>query len=551
MPNSKIPLVETKNLFASFDEHIRDDFNERILFSAPFGAGKSTFLKNYFGGQDDMIVLKLYPVNYAIAQNQDVFELIKYDLLYELLSQYPDDIQLEKEEYSWLLLSQMFVMHHMKADFPLKLILKAAKAITGAPVPEKEAVDEITKLLTDFSEFKGKMETSELAKLNAYVRSFRDKTGHAHEADHITELIISMLERVKAKKHETINAKKAEAETDTSEEETAPKEKDVRTILLIDDLDRLDPDHVFRLFNVFSAHYEEITESNKFGFDKIIFVCDVNNIQQMFHHRYGIGVEFNGYIDKFYSSEVFKFDINLYLKQSLKTLLLARNDFFRFYPDKNVDKTYVERFRLDKHDGFYDLFSYVLNQLIDAGEIRIRNFQRFQFYALPNASFKFLRRDWHLAFYPLLVLISNLERFFARPADVEKALEQAYRRYPTDYRLVTEVSRSRGDSDAESHYLIQYAMPFLLDPVHIFERDFEKDNDYMFTLKNEYDQNLYVSYQIKEDFQKDFTWIELGRITTSIEPNEEGKVDQPAVYKPNPFLFLYLAYKNIKMRKFI
>jgi len=545
MPISKIPIIETKSLSAVFDEHIRDDFNERILFSAPFGAGKSTFLKNYFVAQDDMVVLKLYPVNYAIAQNQDVFELIKYDLLYELLSQYPDDIQLEKEEYSWLLLSQMFVMHHMKADLPLKLILKAAKAVTGAPVPEKEAVDEVTKLLSDFSEFKGKMETSELAQLNAYVRSFRDKTGHAHEADHITELIISMLERVKAKKQQVINAEK-------EEEETEANEKPVRTILLIDDLDRLDPDHVFRLFNVFSAHYEEVTESNKFGFDKIIFVCDVNNVQQMFHHRYGIGVEFNGYIDKFYSSEVFKFDITRYLKESLKSLLLARDDFFRYFPDKSqLDRTFHDRFRLDKHDGFYDLVSYVINQLIDAGDIRIRNFQRFQYYALPNTYFKYLRHDWHLVFYPLMVLVYNLERFFARPADMEKALEHAWRTYPSDYRLVTEVSRNRGDSDSEAHYLMQHAMPFLLDPVHVFERDFEQDKDYLFTLKNEYDQNLYVNYRIKEDFLKDYTRIELGRITLSVEPSEDGKIDHPAVYRPNPFLFLYLAYKNIKAHKFL
>ena len=82
-------------------------------------------------------------------------------------------------------------------------------------------------------------------------------------------------------------------------------ENKVTTVLLIDDLDRLDPEHVFRLFNIFSAHYDDVTESNKFGFDKIIFVCDINNIQQMFNHRYGINVEFNGYIDKFYSSEIF------------------------------------------------------------------------------------------------------------------------------------------------------------------------------------------------------------------------------------------------------
>jgi len=58
MPIEKIPTIATKNLDESFNEHIRDDFNERILFSAPFGAGKSTFLKQFFDRHDDLIVLK-------------------------------------------------------------------------------------------------------------------------------------------------------------------------------------------------------------------------------------------------------------------------------------------------------------------------------------------------------------------------------------------------------------------------------------------------------------------------------------------------------------
>ena len=38
---------------------------------------------------------------------------------------------------------------------------------------------------------------------------------------------------------------------------------------------------------------------NKFGFDKIIVVCDYNNIQSLFHCRYGHDADFSGYIDKF------------------------------------------------------------------------------------------------------------------------------------------------------------------------------------------------------------------------------------------------------------
>ncbi|MCO5949521.1 P-loop NTPase fold protein [Mucilaginibacter flavidus] len=531
MPIAKIPIVTTKSLDESFDEHIRDDFNERILFSAPFGAGKSTFLKNYFNLNDDFIVLKLFPVNYSIAQNQDVFELIKYDLLYELLSKYPEDIQLEQEQYSWLLISQMFLLHRMKIDMPLKLILKAAGALTGAPIPEKETIDGITNAIGEFSEFKGKMNKTELDQLNQYIQSFKNKTGHVHESDGITELIINMLGRVKTAKI------------------GKDKERKVSTVLLIDDLDRLDPEHVFRLFNVFSAHYDEVTESNKFGFDKIVFVCDVNNIQQMFSHRYGISVEFNGYIDKFYSSEIFKFDITQYLKESLKPLILSRYDLRRYFPGENsLDNSFVQQYRLDKYDGFYGLIAYVLNSLIDLHEIRIRNFQRFKFFALPNSTFTYTHRQQHAVFYPLLVLVNNLERFFSRPADLERAFKTLSQQYPSDYGIVTE--GKRGEYDDMANVLIRYALPFSLSPNQILEGNFERDKQYTFQFKNEHGQELFIVCTIGEEFRREYKWVNFSRCTLSGELiNDQNQ--NPAVIKPNPYWFLYNAYKNIKANKFI
>jgi hypothetical protein len=531
MPIEKIPTVATKSLDQSFDEHIRDDFNERILFSAPFGAGKSTFLKHYFDSHDDFVVLKLFPVNYSIAQNQDVFELIKYDLLYELLSKYPDDVQLEQEQYSWLLISQMFLLHRMKIDLPLKLMLKAAGAVTGTPIPEKETIDGITAAIGEFSDFKGKMNTTEWDQLNKYIQSFKNKTGHVHESDDITELIINMLERVKTAKI-----------GDDSE-------KKVTTVLLIDDLDRLDPEHVFRLFNVFSAHYDDVTETNKFGFDKIVFVCDVNNVQQMFRHRYGISVEFNGYIDKFYSSDIFKFDITQYLKESLKPLLMSRYNLRRFFPEENsLDNYFVDLYRLDKHDGFYGLVAYVINGLIDLQQIRIRNFQRFKFFAIPSSTFS--SRNWYAVFYPLLVLVNNLERFFARPSDLEMAFEMLYKQYPSDYRLITDVKRGRGDYDDMADVVMRYALPFVLNPKQILEGDNERDKQYTFPYKNEHGQELFIVYTIGEDFRRDYTWVNYSRCTLSGELTED-KNENPAVVKPNPFWFLYHAYKNIKANKYI
>jgi hypothetical protein len=93
-----------------------------------------------------------------------------------------------------------------------------------------------------------------------------------------------------------------------------------KNVLIIEDFDRLDPAHIFRILNIFSAHNHD--QGNKFGFDKIIIVCDLQNIKSLYKHLYGEKIDFNGYIDKFYSIEPYYFDNNksmfFYLKNKLQ-----------------------------------------------------------------------------------------------------------------------------------------------------------------------------------------------------------------------------------------
>src|SRR4051812_17546947 len=73
-----------------FTQHLNIPVNERIIFSAKFGMGKTTFLKWYFA-QDDakekFNCIHLFPVNYSIAGNEDIFRYIKYDVIVELLKE--------------------------------------------------------------------------------------------------------------------------------------------------------------------------------------------------------------------------------------------------------------------------------------------------------------------------------------------------------------------------------------------------------------------------------------------------------------------------------
>lgn len=90
---------------------------------------------------------------------------------------------------------------------------------------------------------------------------------------------------------------------------SAKKEKN--SVLIIDDFDRLDPEHIFRLLNIFSLHndYLNSTYNNKFGFDKIIIVCDIDEIKNFYHYKYGPNANFQGYIEKFCSSKFHRFSI--------------------------------------------------------------------------------------------------------------------------------------------------------------------------------------------------------------------------------------------------
>ena len=66
----------------SFKEHIEIESNNKIVFSAPFGIGKTYFLRKFFGENVNKYeVFHLFPINYRIASNEDVIDFLKYDIL--------------------------------------------------------------------------------------------------------------------------------------------------------------------------------------------------------------------------------------------------------------------------------------------------------------------------------------------------------------------------------------------------------------------------------------------------------------------------------------
>ena len=63
----------------TYSSHLAMNDNHRILFSGRFGIGKTTFLNHFFQERSDKYnVIHLYPVNYSILENEDIFSYIKY-----------------------------------------------------------------------------------------------------------------------------------------------------------------------------------------------------------------------------------------------------------------------------------------------------------------------------------------------------------------------------------------------------------------------------------------------------------------------------------------
>lgn len=278
--------MENKNIYiepisaSDFEKHIENSSN--IFFSGSYGMGKTTYLKKMFNVEagilkDKYISIHLFPVNYSIASNKDIFELIKYDVLYNLL----DYLDIEDLD----LLSEDFYKNDLGkyiSENIGKILLSFITLIPKIGESIEKIQDKILKINQDYEKIK---KDNTKSKILEFIESINSTKGNIYENDFYTDLIVKLVKVLKNKSNKKI-------------------------LLVIDDLDRIDPSHIFRILNVLSAHidsdlYNE--KSNKFEIDKVVLVADYFNLKNIFHHIYGEKTDFKGYIDKFYSNEVFEY----------------------------------------------------------------------------------------------------------------------------------------------------------------------------------------------------------------------------------------------------
>lgn len=261
-----------------FNEHLEIPKNQRIIFSGAFGTGKTYFLEKFFKDNESYEAIHLFPVNYSVASNEDIFELIKYDVFFKMLEKGVNFENVEIDRGTFL---PFFLNNHATEIIPflLGVIPKVGASL-------KDIANGLIELNKKFEEEFKKANLTDQDKIITYLKEFSDKKGSILEEDLYTQLICSQVNQIKHKGKEIA--------------------------LIIDDLDRIDPEHIFRIMNVLAAHVDikKDSDQNKFDFDKIILVCDIENIRKIFSNRYGADVDFSGYIDKFYSRSIFHYDLS-------------------------------------------------------------------------------------------------------------------------------------------------------------------------------------------------------------------------------------------------
>ena len=265
---------------------------DRIILSAKFGDGK-TYLLNELRKdeaiQDKYEFFTIYPVNYSVAKNEDVFEYIKRDIIVQLH---------ERKLLENIDLNALFGSVFTFDD------LTSVVSFLLSFVPMGKFYD---KVYNKFLEIKKKYDEKKHT-ADKYLSQFANTAGCIYEEDGYTKLIRMAIEWIS--QDHSLNGEERKAK---------------KPVLIIEDLDRLDPKHLFRILNVVSAHIDDSNRpdivGNKFGFNNIVLVMDYDVTKHIFHHFYGEQACYEGYMSKFLSREPFRYSIGPYMVRAFEEQL--------------------------------------------------------------------------------------------------------------------------------------------------------------------------------------------------------------------------------------
>lgn len=267
--------INTKGKQSEFKAYL--DSSPRIILSAKFGDGKTQFLKEVAQNEEfnDYQFFTIYPVNYVVGENADIFEYVKRDVL----------LQMAKAD-----LLNKIDLNALITSFASFETFKEVLSFLVSCMPAGDFINKlIEKGLAIKEEYDEKKKT-----LKKYEAIFTAMRGGIYEEDAYTQIIRGGLDYLRNRLDDEGGSKKS--------------------VLVIEDLDRLDPGHLFRILNVISAHidnqdYLDNISKNKFGFDNVVLVMDYDATRHIFEHFYGKDASYNGYMSKFMSTEPFRYSL--------------------------------------------------------------------------------------------------------------------------------------------------------------------------------------------------------------------------------------------------
>ena len=290
-------MISLEDELFSFDRYF--EANSRCVLSAHFGEGKSFFLNEFIKKKcGDCDFITLYPTGYQICDNKDVFEYIKRDILLALLALEPEFLNaLDKTNAAIIWESISECRDDIISCLPeINIGVHSAADLTISTANIVNAVRKVVEKRKKKRVFGGNP-------IKDYFNSFENNSGSLYEFNPISNMISSL-----------ISARKKGSESTNSR----------KVVLVIEDLDRMDPEHIFRILNVFSAHFGDDLDAdfshNKFGFDKVLLLCDYDNIKNIYHHFYGKDADFKGYISKFTPNNIYHYSLRSKFENYLNSL---------------------------------------------------------------------------------------------------------------------------------------------------------------------------------------------------------------------------------------
>ncbi len=292
-------LISISEIEGTFKTFLTKD-NKRVFFSGKFGIGKTYFLKEFFKNNlEGYEVFHLFPINYQINNNEDIIELLKYDILIELLKK--NQSAFEGNEINgfsgWFSIFLSFLKDKGSNAFLQSFVGTSSNLLEISSDPVMKLISKLGRPMQDllkfdseFQKFKKEYKAGDKGMVEKFVSELNKK--NISENDYLSYLLSNKILELKEKK---------------------------QSVLILDDMDRMDPEHIFRILNVFSAHFDE--EGNKFGFDHVIVVGDIKNIKSIFHHKYGERTDFEGYINKFFTIKPYYLDNKKIISERIPELV--------------------------------------------------------------------------------------------------------------------------------------------------------------------------------------------------------------------------------------